>query len=91
VAAKLEKITGDESVLFQTDWDRPALAGALGWNMRGRTCSHDSTDGTVTCQECGKTANEFIADATEWLDDRDGDTFQNTSGDDYILSALGEY
>lgn len=89
--AKLEKLTGEESVLFQLDWDRPALASSLGWNMRSRKCDHRSTDGTVTCKECGKTVSEFIAEATEWLDAHDGHVFQGKPAEDYILNALGEY
>lgn len=91
IARKLERATGEDSVLFQLDWDRPSLANSLGWNMRSDGCRHDSTDGTVTCSECGKTASEFIAEATEWLDKHDGDTFNNSPAEDYILNALGEY
>lgn len=90
-AAKLEKLTGEESVYFQADWDFPALANNLGWNMSSRKCRHDSTDGTVDCKECGKTASEFIAEATEWLDSHSGRVFQGSQAEDYILNALGEY
>lgn len=85
---KMEKATGDSTVLFQTDWDFPSLASSLGWNMRSRKCEHRSTDGTVTCRECGKTASEFIGEAIEWLDRHEGKVFQNTSADDYILNRL---
>lgn len=33
-------------------------------------CRHSSTDGTVTCKECGVTASEFIAAAGEFLHER---------------------
>lgn len=93
IARELESTTQAETVLFQLDWDRPGLARSLGWDMRSRKCDHRGTDGTVTCPDCGRTADEFIAAATEWLDAHDGCTFQGrriTAGD-YILNALGEY
>lgn len=37
---------------------------------RGHGCAHESTDGTVTCKECGVTASEFIAAAGDWLHER---------------------
>lgn len=89
IGRKLEKATGSESILFQTDWDFPSLAQSLGWSMRSRRCDHRSTDGTVTCSECGKTAPEFIAEAQEWLDARVYRNFQNTGADAYIENALG--
>ena len=79
LARKQEKATGAESVLFQTDWDFPPLARNLGWNMklkRNDKCRHSSTDGTVTCRECGATASDFIAKAIEWLDNHDGHVFR---------------
>ena len=76
IASKMIHTTGDESVLFQTDWDYPALASALGWRgLRSKKCPHDSTDGTVDCHTCGKTASQFIAEAREWLSDHVGQTF----------------
>ncbi len=88
-ARRLKKATGSETVLFQTDWDFPGLAQNLGWNMgRTRKCSHESTDGTVDCRTCGKTAHAFIQEAQEWLDRRVYHTFQGTSADGYIENAL---
>jgi len=44
---------------------------------KGNTpCEHDTTDGTVTCKECGATASEFIAAAYDWLYENDGKTFE---------------
>lgn len=37
-------------------------------------CDHDSTDGTVDCEECGVTPSEFIAAARKWLDEHNGAT-----------------
>jgi hypothetical protein len=55
--------------LVQTDWDRPAAARLFGWLPRKRKgCHHRGTDGTVTCPDCGTTASEFIAEATDFLD-----------------------
>jgi len=70
-ARQYEKETGNESVLFQSDWDFPSLASSLGWRMRlgrGDRCSHSGTDGTVRCPDCGATATQFIDAAREWLD-----------------------
>jgi hypothetical protein len=86
LARKLEKDTGNESVLFQTDWDFPPLARTLGWNMkvkRGDKCEHSSTDGTVTCRECGATAHDFIQSAIEFLDNHDGHVFRG-KGEEYF-------
>jgi hypothetical protein len=82
LARKQERATGNESVLFQTDWDFPRLAENLGWSLRkvqrkrGAGCHHHSTDGTVTCRECGLTASDFIRAAQEWLNKRTGDVFR---------------
>lgn len=76
LAAKLKRDTGHESILFQLDWDWPRLAENLGWNIvkaHKRNCPDTgSTDGTVTCAGCGRTAGHFIASAVEWLDKRVG-------------------
>lgn len=37
-----------------------------------RDCKHSSSDGTVDCPDCGVTASEFIAAASNWLHDNDG-------------------
>jgi hypothetical protein len=55
-------------VLFQTDWDYPALAMHFGY----RPCPYCTyTDGIVDCDH--KTAGEMIALAADWLDDHEGD------------------
>lgn len=76
--AKLQrKATGEESVLFQLDYDFCGLARSLGWNGKvGRErCRHSGTDGTVDCPDCGKTASQFITAASEWLHARTGQVF----------------
>ena len=85
IARKLEQETGSESILFQTDWDFPGLARSMGWNGKiGREkCQHRSTDGTVTCTECGKGAGEFIQAAVAWLDNHCGQTFRGR-GEEYF-------
>ena len=85
LAKQLEDATGNDSVIFQTDWDFPGLARTMGWNGKvGRErCQHRSTDGTVTCTECGKTAGDFIAAATEWLDDHCNQVFRG-KGEEYF-------
>jgi len=74
LARQLERETGSESVLFQTDWDFPGLAQSLGWNIikaHKRNCADThGTDGTVTCAGCGLGASHFIAKAQAWLDKR---------------------
>jgi hypothetical protein len=84
-ARKQKEASGEETVLFQTDWDYPGLARELGWNGKGgrERCRHFGTDGTVACNECGKTASEFISAAAEWLDRHCGQTFRG-KGEDYF-------
>lgn len=62
--------------LVQTDWEYPALAERLGWRLQDvqqeedEPCDHSGTDGTITCQECGLTAGDFIASAMEYIDNQ---------------------
>lgn len=55
--------TGEDSALFQPDWDFPPLARALGWNMSGEgidsKCDHVGTDGTIDCPECDTPAEHL--------------------------------
>jgi hypothetical protein len=78
LAKQMADETGEESVLFQTDWDFPSLARELGWRGKiGRErCEHRGTDGTVTCPDCGRTASEFIGAASKWLDNHVGHVFR---------------
>lgn len=69
-----DSITGC-TLLFQTDWEYPSLATAFGW----QPC-HRSTDGTIDCPECGKTASEMIAEATAYLDEHVGDVLDYDPG-----------
>lgn len=88
---KLEATDG-KSILFQTDWDWPAVAGLFGWSTEHTkrqstlefdsendiTCpGSDATDGTIDCPHCGKKAGAFITEAREWLDNHDGETCEN--------------
>lgn len=59
--------TRDEknTILYQTDWDYPSLANNLGHVV----CPHGTSDGTVACKECGKTATDFITEACNFLDE----------------------
>lgn len=61
-----------KSILIQVDWDYTGIAQTFGWDMRGKNCAHEGTDGTVTCPQCGKTATEFISEAADWLDNHLG-------------------
>jgi hypothetical protein len=40
-------------------------------------CPHDGTDGTVKCDACGLTATDFISAAREWLDQKEGEEFDD--------------
>lgn len=68
---------GADTVLIQTDWDFPGVAGTFGASLQTLIpgdCDHDGTDGTVTCPGCKKTASDFISAAYDWLADNDGAT-----------------
>lgn len=56
------------TVLVDSDWDYPALAQSFGWDIRGESCPHEPTDGTVACRDCGKTVTDFITEASDYLD-----------------------
>jgi hypothetical protein len=78
-----------DSVLVQTDWDFPGVAQSAGWSLdmvQGQAidCDHDSTDGTVDCDGCGLSANEFISAARDWLYDHNGESFEGL--DEYLLT-----
>ena len=66
----------EQSTLVQTDWDYPAIASAMGW----QPC-HDGTDGTVKCDQCGKTASDLIGAAFDHIEAHEGESF----------AALDEY
>ena len=56
--------------LIQCDYDYPSTVKRLGYGLRrrGEKCNHNSTDGTVDCKECGKTASQFIYESSQILD-----------------------
>jgi hypothetical protein len=85
LAARQRQETGEESVLFQTDYDFPGLARNLGWSGKvGRErCKHRGTDGTIDCPDCGRKAGAFIAAAAAWLDTQVGRTFRG-KGEEYF-------
>jgi hypothetical protein len=87
LARRQEQENGEESILFQTDWDFPSLARSLGWRGKiGREkCEHRGTDGTITCPDCGRTAGDFIAAAVDWLDDNVGRVFQGKGAEYFNL------
>lgn len=70
-----EKTSGVNTLLVQTDWDFPGVAGTFGW----QACPCGFTDGTVDCKH--KTASEMIRDAAEFLDSiADTETFVDDPG-----------
>lgn len=83
---KFKKETGNETILFQTDFDFPGLARSLGWNgkIKKEKCSHSSTDGTVDCKNCNKKTTDFISAAQEWLDKNINRIFVG-KGEEYFL------
>ena len=67
------------ALLIQTDWDCPGIASTFGWSVSklpGTSlfpeCSHNGTDGTIKCPDCGLAASAFIESAREWIEDNDG-------------------
>jgi hypothetical protein len=71
-----------ETYLPQPDFEYPSVARDFGWDMRsvqreGHSCHHESTDGTVTCRECGLTATDFISAAYDWLRENHGVTAED--------------
>ena len=85
----------DESrtVLVQSDWDWPAIAQRMQWDMRAvqvqgsgyygfNPCDHDGTDGTVACPDCNLTAAAFIGAAHDHIREHAGESF--TGLDDYF-------
>jgi hypothetical protein len=68
--------------LIQSDWDAPGIARSFGWDMKsvqvqnagyyGVPCDHNSTDGTVTCQQCCLKAGTFIDAAMNWINENEG-------------------
>lgn len=74
--APFDKYDEKNTILFQSDWDFPGLAQTFGWNMSVEQataphvfCSHDGTDGTITCPVCGLRAGDFISAAIDYLDE----------------------
>ena len=79
-----------QTTLIQSDWDHPGIAQTMGWSLRdlqaedsdeNNPCLHESTDGTVTCKDCGLTASDFISAAYDFI----------RSHEDEEIEALDEY
>ncbi len=61
-------------VLIQTDWDYPGTAANLGFIP----CECGTTDGTVDCRCPRKRkAGDMISAAADFLDDHDGESFDD--------------
>ena len=56
------------SLLVQSDWEFPGMAGAFGWIA----CACGETDGTVACSH--RTVSQMIWDAYDFLDNHVGAT-----------------
>ena len=59
--------TPDQQVMFQSDYDRPVIAGLFGW-IPCPFCR--STDGTIDCKH--RSTSSMIQSATNYLDKMDG-------------------
>lgn len=59
----------------QSDWDYSWLASRLGWVA----CECGKTDGTVDCPH--RKVSEMLADAFDFLAERDGQEFDYNSGE----------
>ena len=84
----------ETTTLIQSDWDYPGVAQAMGWSIHDYQrdlpnfvgeCEH-SGDGTVTCDECGATAGEFISAAFDYILAHECEEFEGL--DDYLPEAL---
>jgi len=64
---KLKRETGEESALFQTDFDFPGLAESLGWKSRLLDNYRNGASGNL---------GKVIHAAGEWLERHDGYTFR---------------
>lgn len=71
----------DDAVLIQTDWDHPSVASSMGWIP----CECGGTDGTVDCKACGRTASDMIAEAYDFIRERDGESFPTL--DEYLIES----
>lgn len=67
----------DDTRLIDSDWDWPGLASSMGW----QPC-HERTDGTVDCPVCGKSAADLMADAYDFIEAREGQSFDTL--DEYL-------
>jgi hypothetical protein len=60
-----------QDLLVQTDWDYPGIASNLGFVP----CKCGKTDGTIDCEH--KTASQMISEAAAFLDEHDGEVFED--------------
>lgn len=67
-----------DTILIQTDWDWPGVAGRMGWAPPS-----GETDGTVDCPVTGTSASDMIQQARQWIEDRAGESFPDL--DDYFI------
>lgn len=60
------------TVLVDSDWDFPRLAGSFGYTP----CEHCGTDGTVDCAH--KTVSKMISEAYDFLMEHEGEPFDGS-------------
>ena len=77
----IDEDTGDD-ILYQSDWDRPALASMFGWEP----CPFcRATDGTVDCEH--RHASAMIQSAGNFLDNHEGEISEHYWIENGILTA----
>ena len=69
-----------KELFLQTDYDYVQAAETFGHSKRDSFCHHGGTDGTVTCPDCGRTADYFIGKARTYLDNHIGKIIMDRSG-----------
>jgi len=78
-----------DTVLIQTDWDFPPVAQRMGFTLKSdhELCKENccETDGTVNCNICGKSCSDFISEAYDYINDHEGETFEEL--DEYFYDC----
>ena len=71
----------DSTILFDSDWSFPSLAGLYGYVP----CPDGLSDGTVDCGH--GTASEHIKRAQDWMDERLGTIVDSDEADEWFETS----
>lgn len=82
VASKMGFFSDEIDETYVLDKPKRKLKKRKGFNKSYENCSHDGTDGTVTCPDCGKTVQEFINQAYDFIQENQDTEFDGL--DEYI-------